>query len=70
MLAYADFTKPFIVSVDASTEGLGSVLYQEQDGVERVISYASRGLRASEKNYPAHKLEFFMYEVGHYRKIS
>ena len=58
MLAYADFTKPFIVTTDASVEELGVVLYQEQGGLERVIAYASRGLRSSEKNYPAHKLEF------------
>lgn len=58
MLAYADFTKPFVVSTDASVDGLGAVLYQVQDGHERVIAYASRGLRASERNYPAHKLEF------------
>ena len=58
VLAYADFTKPFIVTTDASVEGLGAVLYQEQGGLEKVIAYASRGLRPSEKNYPAHKLEF------------
>lgn len=58
VLAYADFKKPFIIHTDASTEGLGAVLYQEHDGLERVIAYASRGLRNSEKNYPAHKLEF------------
>ena len=34
------------------------MLYQLQDGKERVIAYASRGLRASVRNYPAHKLEF------------
>ena len=58
ILAFADFSKPFILHIDASTEGLGAVLYQEQDGLERVIAYASRGLRNSEKHYPAHKLEF------------
>ena len=58
ILAFADFSKPFILHTDASTEGLGVVLYQEQDGLGRVIAYASRGLRNSEKHYPAHKLEF------------
>ena len=43
---------------DASLDGLGAVLYQEQNGMERVIAYASRGLRNSEKLHPAHKLEF------------
>ena len=58
VLAYADFSKPFILHTDASLEGLGAVLYQEQDGVEHVIAYASRGLRKDERHYPAHKLEF------------
>ena len=58
VLAYADFSKPFVLHSDASTEGLGAVLYQVQEGQERLIAYASRGLRNSEKHYPAHKLEF------------
>ena len=58
VLAYTDYTKPFLLNIDASGDGLGAVLYQEQDGIERVIAYASRGLRASECSYPAHKLEF------------
>ena len=58
VLAYADFSKPFVLHTDASSEGLGAVLYQVQDGQEKVIAYASRGLRNSEKHYPAHKLEF------------
>ena len=58
VLAYTDYTKPFVLNIDASGDGLGAVLYQEHDGIEHVIAYASRGLRASECNYPAHKLEF------------
>ena len=44
VLAHADFKKPFIVHTDASLEGLGAILYQEQEGKERGIAYASRGL--------------------------
>ena len=57
VLAYADYTKPFILHTDASTMGLGAVLYHKQeDGKERVITYASRTLNKSERNYNAHKL--------------
>ena len=45
------------MNIDASGDGLGAVLYQAQDGIERVIATSS-GLRASERNYPARKLEF------------
>lgn len=47
-----------MLHTDASTTGLGAALYQEQEGVLRVIAYASRGLSRSETRYPAHKLEF------------
>ena len=58
ILGYADYTLPFILHTDASSKGLGAVLYQRQDGHEKVIAYASRSLKPSEKHYPAHKLEF------------
>lgn len=58
VLAYPEYSLPFVLHTDASGEGLGAVLYQIQDGVKRVIAYASRGLTKAEKNYPAHKLEF------------
>ena len=61
VLAYADFTLPFILEVDASYGGLGAVLAQEQEGKVRPIAYASRGLRPTERNmlnYSSMKLEF------------
>ena len=58
VLAFADYTKPYVLHTDASGDGLGAFLYQKQDGLERVIAYASRGLSNAERNYPAHKLGF------------
>ena len=54
----ANFGKPFKLHTDASVLGLGAVLYQVQDGVEKVISYASQSLTKSEAKYHVHKLEF------------
>ena len=53
-----------MLNIDASGDGLGVVLYQEQYGEELVIAYASRGLRASKCNYPAHKLEFLALKLA------
>ena len=58
ILAYPDDQLPFTLHTDSSTDGLGAVLYQKQDGKQRVIAYASRSVSKAESNYPAHKLEF------------
>ena len=58
VLAYANCRLLFSVHTDASLCGLGAVLYQKQDSKDRVVAYASRSLKPSEKNYPARKLEF------------
>lgn len=60
VLAYADFSLPFVLEIDASHCGLGAVLSQEQEGKLRPIAYASRGLRPTERNmsnYSSMKLE-------------
>ena len=60
-LAYADFSCPFILEIDASHDGLGAVLSQEREGSIRPVAYASRGLRPTERNmsnYSSMKLEF------------
>ena len=58
ILAYVDFGKPFKLHTDASVLSFGAVLYQEQDGVEKFISYASQSLSKLESKYPIHKFEF------------
>ena len=58
ILAYPDYQLPFILHTDSSSEGLGAVLYQKQEGKLKVITYASRSVSKTKANYPAHKLEF------------
>jgi hypothetical protein len=53
VLAQPNSGKPFDVYCDASGNGLGCVLMQDN----RVIAYASRALRPREQNYPTHDLE-------------
>ncbi|KAK6190484.1 hypothetical protein SNE40_002346 [Patella caerulea] len=45
VLAYPDSTKSYILHVDASGVGLGAILFQHQDGKDRVIAYASSTVR-------------------------
>ena len=61
VLAYPNYSKPFLLKTDASLKGLGAVLSQEDDdGNVRVISYASHTLKLYERsmqNYSSAKLE-------------
>ena len=57
VLAFANFEEPFELETDASSSGLGAVLFQRLQGKKRVIAYASRTLNPAESKYPAHKLE-------------
>lgn len=60
VLAYPDFSRPFMLYTDASKDGLGAALYQEQEGQIKTIGYGSRTLTPAERNYHLHsgKLEF------------
>lgn len=70
ILGFPNYQEPFELHVDASHHGLGAVLYQKQGKYNRVISYASRSLSRSEKNYPAHKLEFLALKWAVTEKFS
>ena len=59
ILAFADYTKPFLLETDASKDGLGAVLLQKQaDRWYHTITYGSRALTPHEKNYHSTKLKF------------
>ena len=59
ILAFADYTKPFLLETDASKDVLVAVLLQKQvDGQYHPIVYGSRALMPHEKNYHLTKLEF------------
>lgn len=51
VLAFPDFSQPFIIATDASNFALGAVLSQLIDGKEHPIAYASRTLNKAETNY-------------------
>ncbi|KAK4307194.1 hypothetical protein Pmani_020169 [Petrolisthes manimaculis] len=57
VLAYPDYSKPFILNTDVSYSGLGAVLMQEHQGKNRPIAYASRTLNKAEKNYAVTEIE-------------
>ena len=51
ILAFPTETGQYILDTDASNFGLGGVLSQIQDDVERVIAYYSHALRPSQRRY-------------------
>lgn len=54
ILGYPDCDPPFTLHTDASNEGLGAVLYQQQGNKLRVTGYGSRALAPAEKNDHLH----------------
>ena len=61
VLGYPDFSREFILEIDASLNGLGAILSQQgKDRQIRVIPYVSHSLHPSERsmcNYSSAKLE-------------
>ncbi|CEM34297.1 unnamed protein product [Vitrella brassicaformis CCMP3155] len=59
ILAYPDYTKPFILKTDASDVAIGAALTQRDEavGIDRPVAYASRKLRGNEPTYAAQERE-------------
>ena len=59
VLKFTDYSKPFVLETDTSSDGLGVVLHQEgEDGKLHPITYGSQSLTKGEKNYHSGKTEF------------
>ena len=58
ILAFPDFKLPFVLHVNASSEGWRCALYQLQKWVARVIEYDSLKLVGVEERYHSPRLEF------------
>ena len=62
---------PYVLDSDASDEALGLVRKQEQEGVLKVISYASRALQPAESSYCTTRKELLavIYGLKHFRQF-
>lgn len=59
LLAYPDFTQPFVLETDASTAGLGACLMQDQGAGLQPIAYASKMNSPTVAKYAITELECF-----------
>ena len=60
VLATPDFSKRFYVQCDASTTGVGGVLFQKDDeGNDRPIAFMSKKLTPTQRNYSITELECY-----------
>ena len=60
ILGFPDTDKDYLLYTDASDVGIGAVLTQnDEDGTERVISFASKAFSGSEKNWTTTEKEAF-----------
>lgn len=68
ILGYPRSDSEYILDCDCSGYGIGAVLSQKQDGVERVISYYSKSLTKAERNYCVTRRELLavVNSVKHY----
>ena len=61
VLSFANYTKDFLLKMDASKEGFGAILSQKQeDGWFHLVAYGSWALTTHAKNFHSTKLEFLV----------
>lgn len=64
ILRYPDYSRGFILTTDASNEGLGAVLSQGEIGKDLPVAFASRTLNKAERNYSTTEKELLAIVWG------
>ena len=64
VLKYPDFDRSFILTTDASGEGLGALLSQGESGKDLPVAFPSRTLNQAEKNYSTTEKEILAIVWG------
>ena len=64
ILSYPDFTKPFILTCDASNYAISAILSQGEIGKDRPIAFGSRTLNKAELNYSTTEKECLAIVFG------
>lgn len=64
LLSYPDFSKPFLLSCDASNYAISAILSQGEIGKDKPIAYASRTLNKNECNYSTTEKELLAILFG------
>jgi hypothetical protein len=59
VLAYPDFNERFFLVTDASSTGLGAMIYQLQDDIARPVSFISHAFNTTEVNWSIPEIENF-----------
>lgn len=69
LLQFPDFSRPFVLTTDASNVAIGAVLSQGQIGSDKPIAYASRTLNDAETRYSTIEKELLaiVWAVKHFR---
>lgn len=65
VLANPDFSRQLVIQCDASSTGVGCVLYQvQEDGLEHPIAFMSKKLNAAQRNYSVTEQECYAAVLG------
>jgi hypothetical protein len=64
ILQYPNFSREFVLTTDATNDGIGAILSQGEIGKDLPVAYASRNLNKAERNYTTSEKELLAIVWG------